>query len=127
MSSKPWTDRLIGGFRRTSDKLGENLGGLLGKAALDAETLEAIEEALIATDLGPATAGLLPFVLALACAILALSAVLAWLGVARPDVDVVQFVVRWSLREKELPPISIGASAVVVRLRHLRTVFGSRP
>ena len=57
MSSKPWTDRLIGGFRRTSDKLGENLGGLLGKAALDAETLEAIEEALIATDLGPATAG----------------------------------------------------------------------
>ena len=48
----------------------------------------------------------------LAFAILALSAVLAWLGVARPDIDVVQFVVRWGLREKELPPISIGASVL---------------
>ncbi len=61
---------------------------------------------------GPATVGLLPLVLALACAILALSAVLAWLGVARPDIDVVQFVVRWGLREKELQPISIGASVL---------------
>ena len=61
---------------------------------------------------GPATAGLLPFVLTLAFAILALSAVLAWLGVARPDIDVIQFVVRWGLREKELPPISIGASVL---------------
>jgi hypothetical protein len=61
---------------------------------------------------GPETAGLLPFVLALAFSILALSAVLAWLGVARPDIDVVQFVVRWGLREKELPPISIGASVL---------------
>jgi hypothetical protein len=61
---------------------------------------------------GPATAGLLPFVLLLAFAILALSAVLAWLGVARPDIDVVQFMVRWGLREKELPPISIGASVL---------------
>jgi hypothetical protein len=62
--------------------------------------------------IGPATAGLLPFILTLAFAILALSAVLAWLGVARPDIDVVQFVVRWGLREKELPPISIGASVL---------------
>ena len=61
---------------------------------------------------GLATVGLVPFVLALAFAILALSAVLAWLGVARPDIDVVQFVVRWGLREKELPPISIGASVL---------------
>jgi hypothetical protein len=61
---------------------------------------------------GPATAGLPPFVLALAFSILALSAVLAWLGVARPDIDVVQFVVRWGLRERELPPISIGASVL---------------
>jgi hypothetical protein len=61
---------------------------------------------------GPATAGLLPFVLALAFSILALSAVLASLGVARPDIDVVQFVVRWGLRERELPPISIGASVL---------------
>ena len=54
--SKSWTDRLFGGFRRTSDKLGENLTGLFGKAALDADTLDQIEEALIASDLGPATA-----------------------------------------------------------------------
>ena len=60
--------------------------------------------------LGPASAALLPFVLALAWAILAISAVLARAGVARPDVDVIQFVVRWRRREKELAPISIGAA-----------------
>ena len=52
----------------------------------------------------------MPFVLALAWSILAISALLARAGVARPDIDVVQFVVRWGAREKELPPISIGAS-----------------
>jgi hypothetical protein len=60
--------------------------------------------------LGPASAALVPFVLALAWSILAISAVLARGGIARPDIDVVQFVVRWGMREKELPPISIGAS-----------------
>jgi multisubunit Na+/H+ antiporter MnhB subunit len=54
----------------------------------------------------------LPFILALAWSILALSAVLAWAGVARPDIDVVQFVVRWGRRENEVPPISIGASVL---------------
>ena len=54
--STSWTDRLFGGFRRTSEKLGANLDGLFGKAALDASTLDEIEEALIASDLGPATA-----------------------------------------------------------------------
>jgi len=54
--STPWHERLLGGFRRTSDRLGENISGLLGKAALDADTLDQIEEALIASDLGPATA-----------------------------------------------------------------------
>jgi len=55
-TTKPWHDRLFGGFRRTSDKLGENLTGLFTKATLDRETLDEIEEALIASDLGPATA-----------------------------------------------------------------------
>jgi fused signal recognition particle receptor len=55
--STPWQDRILGGFRRTSDKLGENLTGLFGKASLDDATLDQIEEALIASDLGPATAG----------------------------------------------------------------------
>lgn len=61
--------------------------------------------------LGPASAGLVPFLLALAWSILGISAVLARAGVARPDLDVVQFVVRWGRREREFPPISIGASA----------------
>jgi len=54
--SQSWQDKLFGGFRRTSDKLGENLTGLFTKAALDRETLDEIEEALIASDLGPTTA-----------------------------------------------------------------------
>lgn len=54
--SQSWQDKLFSGFRRTSDKLGENLTGLFTKAALDRETLDEIEEALIASDLGPATA-----------------------------------------------------------------------
>jgi hypothetical protein len=62
--------------------------------------------------LGTASAGLVPFVLALAWSILAVSAVLARAGVARPDVDVVQLVVRWGRREKELAPISIGAAVL---------------
>ena len=57
MSEKSWRDKLFGGFRKTSDRLGENLTGLFGKAALDAATLDEIEEALIASDLGPVTAG----------------------------------------------------------------------
>jgi fused signal recognition particle receptor len=51
-----WFDRLQAGFRKTSEKLGDNLTGLFTRAALDDETLDQIEEALIASDLGPATA-----------------------------------------------------------------------
>jgi hypothetical protein len=59
---------------------------------------------------GPATLALVPFVLALAWSILAISAVLARAGVARPDLDVLQIVVRLGRRETELAPVSIGAS-----------------
>lgn len=62
--------------------------------------------------IGAATPGLVPLALALAWTILALSAILARAGVARPDVDVLQFVVRWGRREQELRPISIGASVL---------------
>ncbi|HKH29645.1 MAG TPA: hypothetical protein VKA45_01205 [Gaiellaceae bacterium] len=62
--------------------------------------------------LGPASAGLVPFVLALAWSIVGLSAVLARAGVARPDLDVVQFVVRWGRKDREMTPISIGASVL---------------
>ena len=60
--------------------------------------------------LGPASAALVPFVLAIAWSILALSAILARAGVARPDLDVFQIVVRWGRREQEAAPVSIGAS-----------------
>lgn len=56
MSEKSWRERLFGGLKRTSEKLSDNLSGLLGKAALDAQTLDEIEEALIVSDLGPAMA-----------------------------------------------------------------------
>lgn len=56
MSNTPsWHQRLLGGFKRTSDRLVGNLAGL-GTARLDDATLDDIEEALIASDLGPATA-----------------------------------------------------------------------
>jgi hypothetical protein len=60
--------------------------------------------------LGAASLALVPLVLALGWSVLAISAVLARAGVARPDLDVVQLVVRWGRREKEPPPISISAS-----------------
>jgi len=56
MADTSWRDRLFGGFRRTSDKLGENIAGIFSKAALDEQTLDELEEALITTDLGPAMA-----------------------------------------------------------------------
>lgn len=57
MSSTSWKDRLLGGFRKTSDRLTENLatiGG--GTARLDDATLDEVEDALILSDLGPCAA-----------------------------------------------------------------------
>jgi fused signal recognition particle receptor len=54
--SDSWIDRVRGGFRKTSDRLGDNLAGLFTRSALDESTLDEIEEALIASDLGPGTA-----------------------------------------------------------------------
>jgi len=56
VSEGSWYERMRLGFRKTSDRLGDNLGGLLTKSALDAATLDEIEEALVASDLGPRTA-----------------------------------------------------------------------
>jgi fused signal recognition particle receptor len=56
MSEASWLDRVRSGFRRTSDRMGDNLTGLWGRAALDEASLDALEEGLIASDLGPATA-----------------------------------------------------------------------
>jgi fused signal recognition particle receptor len=51
-----WLDRLRGGFKKTADRLADNLTGLFSQAALDTATLDDIEEALIASDLGPEAA-----------------------------------------------------------------------
>ncbi len=51
---KGWLAKLTAGLARSSDKLGGNLAGLVGTTTLDADRLAAIEEALIASDLGPA-------------------------------------------------------------------------
>jgi fused signal recognition particle receptor len=56
VSETSWYERMRLGFRQTSDRLGDNLTGLLTKSALDAATLDEIEEALVASDLGPRTA-----------------------------------------------------------------------
>ena len=56
MTETPWHKKLIGGFKRTSERLTDNLTGLVTKSKLDIATLDDIEEALIASDLGPAMA-----------------------------------------------------------------------
>ena len=48
-----WLDRLRGGFSKTAERVADNLTGLTSRAALDTSTLDDIEEALIASDLGP--------------------------------------------------------------------------
>lgn len=56
MSAETWGDRLIGGFRKTSDRLTENLSGIVGKTRLDVAQLDELEDALILSDLGPRAA-----------------------------------------------------------------------
>ena len=52
-----WLDRLKTGLTRSTARLGDSLSGLAtGSLPLDDERLDAIEEALIAADLGPAVA-----------------------------------------------------------------------
>ena len=56
MSGESWSDRLFGGFRKTSERLSENLAGVVTKAKLDDAQLDEIEDALILSDLGPRAA-----------------------------------------------------------------------
>lgn len=100
--------------RRTDVKLAASTlllphwGGLARCAAgLVCLVLAAWHEGVAAT-----SAALVPFVLAVAWSVLAVSALLARVGIARPELDVVQLVVRWGGRERELPPVSIGASVL---------------
>ena len=56
MSGETWSDRLFGGFRKTSERLTENLAGIVSTTRLDDAQLDAIEDGLIAivTDVGEA-------------------------------------------------------------------------
>ncbi len=56
MSAESWSDRVLGGFRKTSERLGENLAGIISKTRLDDSQLDELEDALILSDLGPRTA-----------------------------------------------------------------------
>ena len=51
-----WTQRLFGGFRKTSERLAENLSAAVTTAKLDDATLDDVEDALIMSDLGPSAA-----------------------------------------------------------------------
>jgi hypothetical protein len=66
--------------------------------------------------LGVASIGLVPLIAALAFVVIAVSIVIARYGVERPDIDVVQLVVRRAGRDFEVPPISIGASVFQMML-----------
>ena len=54
--SLSWSERLAGGFRKTSERLSDNLAGLGGATKLTPEQLDEIEDALIVSDLGPRAA-----------------------------------------------------------------------
>ena len=56
MSDKGWFSRLKAGLSRSSTKLTDSIGAIFTKRRLDDEALEELEEALIAADIGVATA-----------------------------------------------------------------------
>src|SRR5512139_1084235 len=65
----------------------------------------------------PATAGVVPFALAVAVLVVAVSAAAARFGTARPDLDVFWVVIRRPKRkDRELPGISLSAAALQVVL-----------
>ena len=56
MSAESWSERLRGGFRKTSERLTENLSGIVSTTKLSEDQLDDIEDALILSDLGPRAA-----------------------------------------------------------------------
>ncbi len=56
MSAESWSDRLFGGFRKTSERLTENLAGIVSTTRLSDAQLDELEDALILSDLGPRAA-----------------------------------------------------------------------
>ena len=56
MTAETWSERLMGGFRKTSELLTENLAGIVSTTKLDEAQLDNLEDALILSDLGPRAA-----------------------------------------------------------------------
>lgn len=56
MSAESWSERLLGGFRQTSQRLTENLSGITSTTRLTDDQLDDLEDALILSDLGPRAA-----------------------------------------------------------------------
>ncbi|MDP9056686.1 MAG: signal recognition particle-docking protein FtsY [Pseudomonadota bacterium] len=56
MSGESWTARVFGGLAKTSERLTENLSGIVGTTRLDPAQLDELEDALILSDLGPRAA-----------------------------------------------------------------------
>jgi fused signal recognition particle receptor len=57
MTETSWARRLFSGLRRTSERVTESVTTLIGIGQLDEKTLDSVEDALIAADLGSPTAG----------------------------------------------------------------------
>lgn len=55
-NTSTWSDRLFGGFKKTSERLTENISGIVSKTRLDEGQLDELEDALILSDLGPRAA-----------------------------------------------------------------------
>jgi fused signal recognition particle receptor len=51
-----WSQKIFGGFRKTSERLSGNLAGIVTKSRLDDGQLDDLEDALILSDLGPRAA-----------------------------------------------------------------------
>ncbi len=51
-----WSEKLLGGFKKTSERLTQNISGIVTKEKLDDTQLGDIEDALIMSDLGPEAA-----------------------------------------------------------------------
>ena len=56
MTAETWSERLMGGFRKTSELLTENIAGIVSTTKLDETQLDNLEDALILSDLGPRAA-----------------------------------------------------------------------
>ena len=56
MTAETWSERLMGGFRKTSELLTENIAGIVSTTKLDEAQLDNLEDALILSDLGPRAA-----------------------------------------------------------------------